>query len=89
MITTQPVSQTTVDGDTVTFSVVATGTANEYQWYFGTLGKSNTLVDNLSLNGVNGGGSTNVVSGANTATLTFTNASFIFGQFSCYVTVTN
>ncbi len=78
-----------MDGDTVTFSVVATGTANEYQWYFGTLGKSNTLVDNLSLNGVNGGGSTNVVSGANTATLTFTNASFIFGQFSCYVTVTN
>jgi hypothetical protein len=56
-ITTQPVSQTTCSGSTVTLSVAATGTGLTYQWK-----KASTLL----VDGVN-------ISGANTPTLTLSN----------------
>ena len=75
-VTVAPVSQTTLVGSNVTFSVTATGTALSYQWLFNgaVIGNANSL----TLNNVNTGQAgiyTVIVSGAgtpvtNNATLT-------------------
>lgn len=52
-ITTPPVSQTVNAGDTVSFSVVATGTAPfNYQWYKNGTAIANAIADTLTLTNV-------------------------------------
>lgn len=47
IISTQPTSTSVCEGEEVSLSVVATGTENTYQWYYGT----NALTDDTALTG--------------------------------------
>jgi len=66
-VTVPPVSQTTLVGSNVTFSVTATGTGLSYQWFFGgsVLGTSSSLTLNNVTTG-QAGIYTVIVSGAGT-----------------------
>ena len=103
-VTVAPVSQTTVVGSNVTFSVTATGTGLSYQWLFGgsLLGTSSSLTLN-NVTQVQGGVYTVIVNGAcgsvtNSATLTvnvpvtataLTNQICSQGQNAVFSTVTS
>ncbi|HEY9177469.1 MAG TPA: hypothetical protein VIN07_07245, partial [Flavipsychrobacter sp.] len=66
-IVTQPTPKTICDGDSVTFSVTTTGTADSFQWYGFTGSFTGNVTDGTYPQGIVSGSHTNTLAIANTS----------------------